>query len=263
MISSKKALWLIGKWCDFIYSQASKVTTLSPGFRDAIVGRGVPADKVEVVYNWCDERQVDLTETDNLNFKTELGFEGRFNIVFAGTMGKAQALGAILDAAKIVQNIAPRVQFVFVGAGVEVDKLKTRTQKLGLENTIFLPRRPLAEIGQLLKCADVQLIHLKDDPFFAMTVPSKTQTSLAIGRPVLMGVRGDAAELVTRAKAGLTCVPEDSESIAKAVLYLERIPRDKLDQFGKNGENFYFEELSLKIGTDRFEKIFSDIANMR
>ncbi len=260
MINNEKALWLIGKWCEFVYRQASKVTTLSPGFRDSIIGRGIPAEKVEVVYNWCDERQVDLTDASDLELKAKLGFEGHFNIVFAGTMGKAQALSTVLEAAKKVKDKAPRIQFVFVGAGVEVENLKAQAQQLALDNVLFLPRRPLSEIGQLLSCADVQLVHLKDDPFFAITVPSKTQTSLAVGRPILMGVRGDAADLITRAKAGLTCTPEDSESIADAVLCLEQMSKSELDQMGENGRKFYLKELSLRVGAERFEKIFTEIA---
>ena len=73
MINNKKALWLIGKWCEFVYRQASRVTTLSPGFKEAIVNRGIPADKVEVVYNWCDERQVDLSGICDPIVKTKLG----------------------------------------------------------------------------------------------------------------------------------------------------------------------------------------------
>jgi glycosyltransferase involved in cell wall biosynthesis len=263
MINNQKTLWSIGKWCEFIYRQARCVTTLSPGFKDSIVGRGIAADKVEVVYNWCDEKQVDLTDFVDPKLKEKLGFAGRFNVVFAGTMGKAQALCSVLDAAKKLQEKAPRVQFVFVGAGVEEAKLKTQAREMGLDNVLFLARRPLTEIGQLLKCADVQLVHLKDDPFFAITVPSKTQTSLAVGRPVLMGVRGDAADLVIRAKAGLTCTPEDPASIANAILSMEQMPQVELDQMGLNGRKFYFDELSLKVGAERFEKIFMAIAARR
>jgi glycosyltransferase involved in cell wall biosynthesis len=78
-----------------------------------------------------------------------------------------------------------------------------------------------------------------------------------------MGVRGDAADLVTRAKAGLTCLPENPESIANSVLRLEQMPVNELDQMGANGRKFYFEELSLNVGVGRFEKIFSDIARRR
>jgi glycosyltransferase involved in cell wall biosynthesis len=259
MINNPKALWMIDLWCRFVYREANKVTVLSPGFRKSLVERGVPPEKVEVIYNWCDEDQVDLSKEPDEELARSTGMNGRFNIVFAGTMGKAQALDSVLDAARIVAAKYPQIQFVFIGGGVEVPLLKSRAMDMGLTNTLFLPRRPLSEIGQLLKLADVQLIHLKDDPLFSTTVPSKTQTSLAVGRPILMGVRGDAASLVEAAKAGISCNPQDPHSIAEAVSKLFEMPRTALEEMGRNARQYYFEELSLKVGVDKFEAIFSEI----
>lgn len=258
MINNTGILRIVDSCCRLIYRQAAKIVVLSPGFKEMLVTRSVPAKKIEVIYNWCDEANIKLKETGS-GLDEKLGLADRFNIVFAGTMGKAQALDAVLDAAKIVSNNQPKVQFVFVGGGIEVERLKQRSADMGLPNVLFLPRMPMQEIGSVLTRADVLLVHLRDDPLFKITVPSKTQAYMAAGRPILMAVRGDAASLVEKAKAGLNCIPEDSNSIVAAVEHLCRMSRQELDDMGERGRNFYESELSLTVGANSFLSVFKSL----
>jgi glycosyltransferase involved in cell wall biosynthesis len=238
-----------------VYRAASRIVVLSPGFKKALIQRSIPEGKIEVIYNWCDEGQLSKIPK-NESLAKELGFSGRFNVLFAGTMGKAQALEAVLDAAGRIGDRIPEVQFVFIGGGIEVDRLKKITQERRLNNVLFLPRRPVSEIGEVLNLADVLFVHLKDDPLFRITIPSKIQAYLAVGRPILVGVRGDAADLVRAAGAGMDCQPENPESISEAVEMLFRMPRALLDEMGDNGRRYYQKELSLFAGVSRFEEVF-------
>ena len=111
-----------------------------------------------------------------------------------------------------------------------------------------------------MNLADVLLVHLKDDPLFRITIPSKTQAYMAAGRPILMAVKGDGSELVKRAKTGLTCVPGNPKGIAEAVEKFFIMPQEELELMGSNGKRFYEQELSLHIGAQRFEKIFRCVA---
>jgi len=258
MLNNPSLLGLVDSGCRFIYRQAAKVVVLSPGFKEMLVTRGVPADKIEVIYNWCDEGNIRREREDN-GLSEKLGLAGRYNIVFAGTMGNAQALDAVLDAAKIINYSQPKVQFVFVGGGIDVERLKKKTAKMGLPNVVFLPRMPMQEIGSILTLADVLLVHLRDDPLFKITLPSKTQAYMAAGRPILMAVRGDAASLVAKAKAGLACIPEDSQSIAAVVEQFYCMSRHELDDMGERGRRFYETELSLAVGASKFQSIFRSI----
>jgi glycosyltransferase involved in cell wall biosynthesis len=258
MLNNRGVLGLVGAVCKFIYCRASKIAVLSPGFKEMLEGRGVPADKIEVIYNWCDEENIQkLASAGGL---AELhGLSGRFNIVFAGTMGKAQALDAVLDAARIVMDSQPAVQFVFVGGGIEVERLKRKAAEMGLTNVRFLPRMPMQEIGALLSLADVLLVHLRDDPLFRITLPSKTQAYMAAGRPILMAVRGDAANLVEQARAGLCCQPEDAAGMAAAVERFHDMPREELNNMGENGRRFYAANLCLTAGAEKFESLFASV----
>lgn len=243
----------LAAWCRFMYRRAAGIAVLSPGFKRILAARGIPEDKVVVIPNWCDEIQ---TRPGPLWPEEALLLEGRFNVVMAGNMGKMQGLEVVLDAAIRLKSQHPKVQFVLVGGGVERPDLERRAAALGLTNVCFLPRRPVAEIGALLHRADALLVHLKDDPLFAITIPSRLQAYLAVGRPILCGVRGDGAELLQQAGAGLCFEPEDSTALADAVTALLRLtPESRLDM-GERGRSFYRERLSLQVGTWAFLDLF-------
>jgi len=259
MFNSKLGLGLMSAWCKFIYKSADKIVVLSPGFKNTLHERGVPPDKIEVVYNWCDDTVIRPMEPDS-DLLLKLGLKNKFTIMFAGNMGRAQALDTILSAAEIVAGRCPQVQFVFVGDGIEKGRIRRKAGEMGLKNVSFFPSLPQAEIAAVLSLADVLLVHLKDDPLFRITIPSKIQAYLAVGRPILAGVRGDAAELVTKARAGAVCPPEDAYGIAEQVCKLQAMPRARLNDIGSNGRRFYQKELSLKIATERFQAIFKSVA---
>jgi colanic acid biosynthesis glycosyl transferase WcaI len=255
MFENRLGLKMLNAMCNFVYKRASRIVSISPGIKQKLVERGIADSKIDVIYNWCDDAQI-CHPKDNDQLAELLNMTGRFNIVFAGNMGKAQALNPVLDAAQKVGNVNPKVQFLFFGGGVEVDSLKKRAETKKLANVRFLPRRPVEEIGAILQLADVLFVHLRDDPLFAITIPSKTQAYLAAGRPILIGVRGDAADLVQKAGAGLFCEPENPDSIAEVVLKLASTPKSQLNAMGESGRHFYEQELAFPIGAGKFEKIF-------
>jgi glycosyltransferase involved in cell wall biosynthesis len=256
MMPNRLVQKVLGKLCNSVYMRADRIVALSPGMKSTLVEHGLPSDKIDVIYNWCDEDAICFAADKNRSVKKELGFDGHFNVVFAGTMGKMQSLSSVLDAANMLRHSNPRVKFTFVGGGVDVETLMVRATQLRLPNVQFLPRRPTSEIGMVLSAADALLVHLKDDPLFGITIPSKIQAYLCVGRPVIVGVTGDAADLVTRAKAGISCRPEDSHSIADAVQRLASMDNAGLSELGANGRRFYDRELSFAAGVRQFDRVF-------
>lgn len=257
MMNNEKVLSVIEKICRWVYRRVDHLVVLSPGFKRLLVERGVPEQKVEVIYNWCEE--------DGLNSPVVAcppGFPdaSRFRIVFAGNMGKAQALGAVLKAASIVAVSRPDICFVLVGSGVELDGLKCEVANQKLANVVFIPRVPMNEVGAILADADALLVHLRNDPLFAITIPSKTQAYLAIGRPVLMAVPGDAAALVQSAGCGVSAEAENPESIAAAAIRLAEMPVEERLLMGKLSREYYWEHLSLSAGVAHFAECFRRLA---
>lgn len=256
MINNERSLALAGRVCNWTYRRAKHVVVLSPGFRKILIERGIPAERLSVIFNWCDEQALAIDQATTVDTSY---MDGHFNVVFAGNIGKAQALEAVIRAAQIVWERDKSVRFVFVGAGVEVESLKALSVQLNVQNLRFVPRVPMCEVGTILSRADVLLVHLKDDPLFTITIPSKTQAYLAVGKPILMGVRGDAADLVTQAQAGMAVAPEDDKAIADAVLRLAALSAPEREQMARNAVDFYREKLSLKIGSRKFADLFQQL----
>ena len=256
MLGNERLLSVISRVCDWVYRRVDRIVVLSPGFRRLLIERGVPPEKLDVIYNWCDEAALQAAPVSS----PDSAPDGQFRVVFAGNMGKAQALGTVVEAAELLSSERPEVRFVLVGSGIEVDGLKQLVAKKGLENVVFIPRVPMKEVGSILASADALLVHLKDDPLFAITIPSKTQAYMAIGKPLLMAVRGDAAELVQQAACGVTAIPEDARSVADAAIRLANLAALEREEMGQRSRVFYQRELSLAVGAERFAAHFRALA---
>lgn len=255
MLKNKKALFVVGKVCDFIYKRAAKVVVLSPGFKSRIESRGVPKDKIEIIYNWCNEPAlIDFEESS-----VELPDNGNLNLIFAGNLGFAQGLPTIVGAAEILQKNNIKVNVILLGDGVAKSKAIEDSETKLLKNIYYLPRVPMKEVGGILAKADMLLVHLTNNELFEITIPSRTQACLAMAKPIIMGVSGDAAELINQSESGVTCKPDNPNSLAEAITKLSLLPALQRAQMGINGRDFYYKELSLKIGVAKFIRIFEDI----
>ncbi|NQZ26981.1 MAG: glycosyltransferase family 4 protein [Colwellia sp.] len=255
MLNNKKALSLIEVFCQLVYKRASKVVVLSPGFKKRLQERGVPVSKLEVIYNWCDEEALEGGVESTLRLPNN----GRLNLLFAGNLGNAQGLPSIIDAADILQSKQANINIVFLGAGIAKDKAVQQAKELALDNVYFLPRVPMQEVGGLLKKADILLVHLTDDELFSITIPSRTQAYLAIGKPIVMGVNGDASDLIKQAKAGVSCKANNSTSLANALITLVNKSAEERGVMGSNALNFYQSELAVAVGVKKFISVFEEV----
>ena len=164
----------------------------------------------------------------------KLGLAGRFNIMYGGNIGAAQALDVVLEAADSLRD-HPEIQFVLVGNGVTLPTLQRQAEEKGLSNVKFLGRYPATEMASLYALADVLLVHLKDDPLFEITIPHKIFAYLASAKPVLAAVRGDAADVIEEIGAGIVCPPQDASALVDAALALYKMPAEKREEMGERG----------------------------
>lgn len=256
MLRSPRLLDLIGALMIRVYRGASHLVVLSEGFKEKIVGRSIPASRVHVVPNWADEKQIDFSEPSTALQPKD---DQTFTVTFAGNMGKAQALVTVLEAAEILKQ-EKNLRFLLVGGGLDVEKLKSVAAAKQLSNVDFLPRMPIYEIGPVLMRSQALLVHLRDDALFEITIPSKTQAYLMVGKPVLMGVRGDAAKIVEEAGAGICFDPESPTQLAEAVRALTKLPEHERQEMGASGQRYYWEHLSLRVGAQKFARILETAA---
>ena len=253
MLNNPKALDLVARVCRWVYRRMDHIVVLSPGFKRLLQQRGVPDSKLSVIYNWADEAALGAPVG-----QVPAAFPGaaQFRILFAGNMGKAQALDTVLNAASLLQTRGSRVCWVMLGGGVEVERLKAEAAKRQLANMVFLPAVPMAEVGAYLNAADALLVHLRKDPLFEITIPSKTQAYMTVGKPLLMAVDGDAADLVRQSGGGVVAESENPEALACAAEQLAAMPVDALAAMGDKAQRFYREHLALAEGVRKFSEIF-------
>ena len=259
MISNPRLLGFVSKVCGLVYSFVTKIVVLSPGFKSLLIDRGVPDTKIEIIYNWADEKAL-----RNATIETPKEFDSidGFKVLFAGNVGQAQGLDVILDAALILKDDVPKLHFLVLGRGLQLDDLKRRANDLNLDNVHFLPSVGMDKVGRFLGSADALLIHLNSDPLFEITIPGKTQAYMSVGKPIIMGVRGDASHLVLRADCGVCFEPEKPAALAEAVKGLMLLDQADIQRLGENAERFYDENLSVKIGVDSFVQVFNEVVDM-
>jgi glycosyltransferase involved in cell wall biosynthesis len=173
------------------------------------------------------------------------GFEGRFNIVYGGNLGRLQGLDTLVLAAHKAAARAPQVQLLLIGDGIEHRNLRTLVADIGATNVRIAPGVPRTLIGDVFDAADVLALHLWDDPLFEITVPQKTQFYMAMGKPILIGVNGEAAGLVTSAGAGIAVPPQNVDAMADAMVEMAFAPRERLAEMGRRGREAYQRDFSF------------------
>jgi len=256
VVTNPRALSWIRRVEDFAYAKSSAIAVISPGVRGNLMGKGVPGEKVHVIPHWADESVYAPHPADEA-FAAAHGLSGRFNVMFAGYLGLAQGLDVVVDASRLLAD-RPEVQFVLIGDGVAEARLRDRVRGLG--NVLFLGRQPASLMPRFFAIAEVLLVHLLDRPLFRITIPSKTMAYMACGRPILMAVEGDAADLISSARAGMVCPPGSPERLAEAVRALVKMPVADREALGANGRRHFECHYSRQVLLDRYEQLLYQIA---
>lgn len=250
----------INRLCGLVYRQADRIVVLSEGYKQALIAKQVPTEKIERIFNWCDESRMDA---DYMPRPDELD-AACFNILYAGNLGTAQALENVVEAASLLaQQGNRRVRFVFLGAGVAEMGLKKQASDLGLQNVQFLPRVTVDQVGAYLSAADALLVHLANDPVFDITIPQKTQAYMLAGRPILMAVGGEAGDIVRNAGAGVVVQPCQPEQLAQAAIVLSELAHEELQAMATRGRQYYLEKMSMQNGVDSVNALLNAVIEMR
>lgn len=260
MVRSKKIISGL-RWLErFVYNRAKAIITISPGYRDNLIGKGVPPEKVTVMTNWANEEIYQPVEPDPA-LASELGMAGRFNVVFGGNMGLAQNLETVVETADLLKS-REDIQFLFAGDGVARYALEGMVQERKLDNVRFLGQQPATRMPPIYALSDVLLAHYKRDPLFEISIPAKIFSYMACQRPVLMASAGNAADLVEAAGAGTSCPAEDPQAMAKAVLDLHSMSAEERAVMGTAGRQAFLENHSREVLVRRHEELLMQVANM-
>ena len=205
----------------FLYRQAAAIVSVTESFRHNLIARGVAGEKIHVVTNGADLGRFAPRARDAA-LAAELGLKGAFVVGYVGTHGMAHGLSTLLAAAERLGRTpaTAHVRFLFLGDGAEKAALVAAARAAGLSNVIFLDTVGRDQVARYWSLLDASIVHLKRTPLFETVIPSKLFECMAMGLPVLHGVRGESADIVEREGIGLTFEPEDPEALCRAIVRL-------------------------------------------
>ena len=245
-------LWKIGRVIEnFTYRNADKIIVISEDFKKNIMAKGVPEEKIEVIYNWVDEQAVvDVPREKNKLFDMYELDRSKFYVTYNGNIGLTQNMDMLLEVAKALEANED-IQFVLVGNGAYLDQVKQIIKDRNVGNVTLLPFQPYEDISHVFSLGDVSLVISKPG-VGANSVPSKTWSIMSASRPVLANFdENELKTIIEENNCGIFTKAGDKVAFTDAILKLYN-NRELCREMGKNGRKFVMANLTKEVGTQKY-----------
>jgi colanic acid biosynthesis glycosyl transferase WcaI len=257
-LKSSAAIRWFSRMERWIYKRSAKVVVISEGFRDNLLAKGVPAEKLSVVSNWADAKSI-VPGSRETEFRRAWNSGDRFVVLYAGGLSMNSCLEPLVEAAALLP--CESYQFIFAGEGVRKDYLGQRVRDLALTNVEFLPFQPLERYGELLSSADVTLVTLSQAATHA-SVPSKIFKQMAAGRPIvaITNRANELDRLIAASHAGVVVAPDDPAALASAIADLAA-DRAACKEMGSRGRLYVEMECSREKCVEKIEAVLRGLTS--
>lgn len=242
-------LWKIGRIIEnFTYRNADKIIVISEDFKKNIMAKGVPEEKIAVVYNWVDENAIKPVAKEENPLFEEFGLSrDMFTIVYAGNLGNAQNISIILDGAKEL----PDIQFAIFGTGGLELEVQERIGKEGLPNVHLNPLQPYERVSQVYSLGDACIVSCKEG-LGGSAMPSKTWTIMSCGRPVIASFdEGELKEIIKKNNCGVFTQAGNVQEFVDGIRVLASNPQN-CKEMGENARKFIINNLTKEVGTKQY-----------
>lgn len=246
-------LWKIGRVIeDFTYRNADKIIVISEDFKKNIMAKGVPEEKIVVVYNWVDQNAVvDITREKNKLFDKYGLDRSKFYIEYSGNIGLTQNMDMLLEVMEELQVSHPDINLVLVGEGAYKAQVEKIVDEKQLKNVHLLPFQPYEDISHVFSLGDAGLVISKPG-VGANSVPSKTWSIMSASRPVLANFdENELKQIVEKHNCGIFTKAGDKEAFKQSILALYN-NREMAVEMGKNGRQFVMDNLTREVGTQKY-----------
>jgi len=213
-----RAFEMIERW---MYRSATHIVTVGNGYRENILGKVDCTDRISVVTNGVDSEVFSPQESSS-EFRSTYGLNDKFVCSYVGTIGMAHGLSIVVRAAKKLKNQQREdIVFCLVGDGASRTKIEKEISDAGVDSIVRLAGRlPKSEMPKVLASSNCLLVHLKKTDLFQTVIPSKIFETMAMKRPLVMGVKGESADIVKASGSGIQIEPEDEDDLVDAVTKL-------------------------------------------
>lgn len=241
------------------YSAADAVTVLSEDLQRNVQAKTTDPAKVRVIPNFVDVEAIAPSPRAN-GYREEFGLADKIVVMYAGNVGLSQSLQTVLDAAAALSHDD---QLVFVINGQGADRARLEEKARGLNNVRFVDMQPAARLPEVLAAGDIHLVPLKRG-LASSSVPSKTYSILAAGRPLIASVDAgsEIANILDRSGAGIAVPPEDAEVLTKAIRDLADSPQER-ERMGRDGRRFVETWASPGAVAVSYEELFEELRDRR
>jgi len=259
-VNAVRSRWIldaIGALARFIYKRCALVLGQSRGMVDKLAAYCDDRTKIRYFPNWAE----DAPAPEDVQPAAEISDgNGTFDVLFAGNIGDAQDFPAVLDAMAKLRDRAD-IRWILVGDGRRSDWVRAEVERRGLSSRVIMPGRfPVERMPSFYARADALLVSLRADPVFSLTVPSKVQSYLMAGIPILGMLDGEGAAIIRDAEAGIACAAGDSAGLANAVIEMASMPPARRTELAENGRQYARSEFGQDILIDRFEGWLAEVA---
>lgn len=240
------ALEALEKW---LYRSAAGVVVNTRTFREHVRERGVPDDRIELIYNGIDPALF-KPRPPNRALLADHGLDGYFTVAYVGTLGLAHGLTLLIDVAERMKE-RRAVRFVLIGDGADRAKLEDEIARRGLDNVVMLGLQPRDAMPDWIASIDLLLVMLRDLPVFETVIPSKIFEFLAQERPVVLAARGEIRRMMEEAQGALVIDPEDEDQMVAAIERVMDEPEEarRLAEAGRRwvDEDFIRDDLARRM----------------
>jgi glycosyltransferase involved in cell wall biosynthesis len=241
---------LIYKGCDYIFAQ-------SKAFIPSIIQLGGDPDRIFYYPNSAAPLYRPMSLAADAAERS-LVPDG-FRVVFAGNVGAAQDFNNILSAAEMLTSHKD-IHWIILGNGRMSSWVEAEIYKRGLSDTVhLLGRHPVEAMPRFFALADALLVTLKKEPIFALTIPSKIQSYLACGKPIIAALDGEGARTIDEAGAGLTCPAQNPTALSRAVLNVYEMAQGERDVMGAKGRKYFESHFEREMLLDRLIGLLSQL----
>lgn len=255
--------WKIGRLLEnFSYRNADKIIVISQDFKKNIMAKGVPEEKIVVIYNWVDQNAVvDVPRSENILFDRYGLDRTKFYITYNGNIGLTQNMDMLLEVAKALEANED-IQFVLVGNGAYLDQVEQIIKDRNIGNVTLLPFQPYEDISHVFSLGDVSLVISKPG-VGANSVPSKTWSIMSASRPVLANFdENELKTIIEENNCGIFTKAGDKVAFTDAILKLYN-DRELCKEMGKNGRKFVMENLTKEVGTQKYVDVIKSVVSQR
>jgi glycosyltransferase involved in cell wall biosynthesis len=242
MVRSNFLLRLASRLEVFLYRHADYVCTVTEGISEILhKEKNVPGYKLQFMPIGVDTRLFQPRIPDKALLE-QYKLQDKSVFIYAGTMGHAQGLTLLLQAAEALRE-RQDIVLVFIGDGPVKVELEAQKAQLGLSRIFFVDPIPLGEMPRWWSLARGALVPLKDQTIHISARPSKAFPPLASGVPVIFSGRGEMARILSQAQAGIVVAPEQLQPLVASILKLTDDPV-LARKLGENGRQLCEQEFS-------------------